>query len=318
VTAHSVSGAGSVFTIKLPAFAGEPKSEGAAEIVGAEAAIVSIEEGVAAGAEAVLPTGSCVLVIDDDPTQRDLIQRFLSKEGFCVRTAAGGDAGLRLARQLRPAAITLDVMMPGLDGWSVLLALKADRDLRDIPVIMLTMVDDPDRGFALGAAEFATKPVDRARLSLILKKYTCPRPPCPVLLVEDDPATREVTRTILEKEGWKVSEAENGRVALECMELERPRLIVLDLMMPEMDGFEFVARVRKKLEWRSIPIVVLTAYDLSAKERRRLNGYVETILRKGGDSRAALLLQLRDFLNHHSAPRAMNMLAGKEERAIPI
>ena len=318
VTAHSVSGAGSVFTIKLPAFVSEPKSEGAAEAVGAEAAIVSLQEGVAASAETVLPIGSCVLVIDDDPTQRDLIQRFLSKEGFCVRTAAGGDAGLRLARQLRPVAITLDVMMPGLDGWSVLLALKADRDLRDIPVIMLTMVDDPDRGFALGAAEFATKPVDRARLSQILKKYTCPRPPCPVLLVEDDPATREVTRTILEKEGWKVSEAENGRVALECMERERPRLIVLDLMMPEMDGFEFVARVRKKLEWRSIPIVVLTAYDLSAKERRRLNGYVETILQKGGDSREALLLQLRDFLNHHSAPRAMNMPEGEEERAIPI
>ena len=317
VTAHSVSGAGSVFTIKLPAVVSEPKSEGAAEAVGAEAAIVSLQEGVAAGAETILPTGSCVLVIDDDPTQRDLIQRFLSKEGFCVRTAAGGDAGLRLARQLRPVAITLDVMMPGLDGWSVLLALKADRDLRDIPVIMLTMVDDPDRGFALGAAEFATKPVDRARLSQILKKYTCPRPPCPVLLVEDDPVTREVTRTILEKEGWKVSEAENGRVALECMERERPRLIVLDLMMPEMDGFEFVARVRKKLEWRSIPIVVLTAYDLSAKERRRLNGYVETILQKGGDSREALLHQLRDFLDHHSAPRAMNMPAGEEERAIP-
>ena len=259
-----------------------------------------------------------MLVIDDDPKQRDLIQRFLSKEGFCVRTAAGGEAGLRLARQLRPVAITLDVMMPGMDGWSVLLALKADRDLRDIPVIMLTMVDDPDRGFALGAAEFATKPVDRARLSQILKKYTCPHPPCPVLLVEDDPATREVTRAILEKEGWKVSEAENGRVALECMERERPRLIVLDLMMPEMDGFEFAARVRKKLEWRSIPIVVLTAYDLSAEERRRLNGYVETILQKEGDSREALLHQLRDFLDHHSAPRAMNMPEGEEEHATPI
>ena len=110
---------------------------------------------------------------------------------------------------------------------------------------MLTMVDDPERGFTLGAADYATKPVDRARLSQILKKYTCPNPPCPVLLVEDDPATREVTRTILEKEGWKVSEAENGRVALECMERERPSLIVLDLMMPEMDGFEFAARVRK-------------------------------------------------------------------------
>ena len=302
VTAHSVSGAGSVFTIKLPAVVSEPKGEGAAGAVGAEAAIVALQEGVAASAETLLPIGSCVLVIDDDPTQRDLIQRFLTKEGFRVRTAAGGAAGLRLARQLRPVAITLDVMMPGMDGWSVLLALKADRDLRDIPIIMLTMVDDPDRGFALGAAEFATKPVDRARLSQILKKYTCPRPPCPVLLVEDDPAIRELTRTMLEKEGWKVSEAENGRVALECMERERPRLIVLDLMMPEMDGFEFVARVRQKLEWRLIPIVVLTAYDLSVKERRRLNGYVETVLQKGGDSREALLLQLRDFLEHHAAP----------------
>jgi signal transduction histidine kinase/CheY-like chemotaxis protein len=317
VTAHSVSGTGSIFTIKLPAVVSEPKSEGAAEAVGAEAVIVSRQEGVAEGAETLLPTGSCVLVIDDDPTQRDLIQRFLSKEGFCVRTAGGGDAGLRLARQLRPAAITLDVMMPGMDGWSVLLALKADPDLRDIPVIMLTMVDDPERGFALGAAEFATKPVDRARLSQILKKYTCPCPPCPVLLVEDDQKTREVTRTILEKEGWKVREAENGRVALESMERERPGLIVLDLMMPEMDGFEFVARVRKKLEWRSIPIVVLTAYDLTAKERRRLNGYVETILRKGGDSREALLHQLRDFLDHHAAPRAINMPEREEAHAIP-
>jgi CheY-like chemotaxis protein len=189
--------------------------------------------------------------------------------------------------------------------------------LRDIPVIMLTMVDDPERGFALGAAEFATKPVDRARLSQILKKYTCPCPPCPVLLVEDDQKTREVTRTILEKVGWKVREAENGRVALESMERERPGLIVLDLMMPEMDGFEFVARVRKKLEWRSIPIVVLTAYDLTTKERRRLNGYVETILRKGGDSREALLHQLRDFLDHRAAPRAINMPEREEALAIP-
>ena len=112
-----------------------------------------------------------MLVIDDDPNHRDLIQRFLSKEGFIVRTAAKGETGLRLARQLRPLAITLDVMMPGMDGWTVLAALKADRDLRDIPVIMLSMVDDPERGLALGAADFATKPVDRARLSQILKKY---------------------------------------------------------------------------------------------------------------------------------------------------
>jgi signal transduction histidine kinase/DNA-binding NarL/FixJ family response regulator len=218
VTVHSVSGVGSVFTIKLPALVGESKPEAP----GAESVIASVHEGAGDSGEPLPPIGSCVLVIDGDSTQRELIQRFLKKEGFCVRTAARGEAGLRLARQLRPVAITLDVMMPDMDGWSVLLALKADRDLRDIPVIMLTMVDDPDRGFALGAADFATKPVDRARLSQILKKYTCPHPPCPVLLVEDDSATREVTRAILEKEGWRVSEAENGRVALECMERERP------------------------------------------------------------------------------------------------
>jgi signal transduction histidine kinase/CheY-like chemotaxis protein len=316
VTVRSVSGEGSVFTIKLPAVVNEVKPEAAAEFAGA--IIASLHEWGGDGVEPLPPAGSCVLVIDDDPTQRDLIRRFLRKEGFNVYTAARGEEGLRLARQLRPVAITLDVMMPGMDGWSVLLALKGDRELRHIPVIMLTMVDDPDRGFALGAADIATKPVDRARLSEILRKYTCPHPPCPVLLVEDDAATRELTRAILEKEGWKVSEAENGRVALECMERERPRLIVLDLMMPEMDGFEFAARVRQKIEWRLIPIVVLTAYDLSIEDRRRLNGYVETVLQKVGDSRDALLHQLREFLDDFTVPRAITVAAGEETRATSI
>ena len=312
VTVHSVPGEGSVFTIKLPAVVREAKPEAAAEAAGA--VIASAEGGGVDGTESP-PPASCVLVIDDDLTQRDLIQRFLSKEGFCVRTAAGGEAGLRLARHLRPVAITLDVMMPDMDGWIVLSALKADADLRDIPVIMLTMVDDPKRGFTLGAADYATKPVDRARLSQILKKYTCPHPPCPVLLVEDDPATREATRAILEKEGWKVSEAENGRVAMECMERERPRLILLDLMIPEMGGFEFASWVRRHPKWRSIPIVVVTAYALSAEERRRLSGYVEKILQKEGDSHEELLHQLRDLLDDCAAPRAMTMPEGRKTRA---
>ena len=312
VTVHSVPGEGSVFTIKLPTVVREAKPEAAAEAAGA--VIASAEGGGGDGTESP-PPASCVLVIDDDPTQRDLIQRFLSKEGFCVRTAAGGEAGLRLARHLRPVAITLDVMMPDMDGWIVLSALKADADLRDIPVIMLTMVDDPKRGFTLGAADYATKPVDRARLSQILKKYTCPHPPCPVLLVEDDPATREATRAILEKEGWKVSEAENGRVAMECMERERPRLILLDLMIPEMGGFEFASWVRRHPKWRSIPIVVVTAYALSAEERRRLSGYVEKILQKEGDSHEELLHQLRDLLDDCAAPRAMTMPEGRKTRA---
>jgi signal transduction histidine kinase/CheY-like chemotaxis protein len=303
VTVHSVPGEGSVFTIKLPVVVSESKPEGSREATSGEAVIVSPDESGVDNSELAPFDANCVLVIDDDPTQRDLIQSFLTKEGFNVRTAAGGEAGLRLARQLRPVAITLDVMMPDMDGWSVLQGLKRDADLCDIPVIMLTMVDDPQRGFTLGAADYATKPVDRARLSQILKKYTCQHPPCPVLIVEDDPAAREVMRAILEKDGWAVSVAEHGRAALERMKLERPCLILLDLMMPEMDGFEFVAQVRQRPEWRSIPIVVLTARDLSAEDRRRLNGYVAKIIRKSGDSHEDLLHQLLELLDDCAKPR---------------
>ena len=294
VTVHSVPGEGSVFTMKLPAVVHQAKPPAAAKPARAATPSISIED--SDGIDVLPSSATYVLVIDDDPVQRDLIERFLSKEGFCVRTAASGEAGLRLARQSAPVVITLDVMMPEVDGWSVLTELKADAELRDIPVIMLTMVDDPERGFTLGAADYATKPVDRTRLSQILKKYTCTNPPCPVLLVEDDVATRAITRHILEKEGWEVSEAENGRVALECMERDRPTLILLDLMMPEMDGFEFAERVRQHPEWRSIPIVVLTAKDLTVEERRRLEGSVETILHKASDSREALLDQVRDLV----------------------
>ena len=300
VTVHSVPGEGSVFTITLPVVVVDiGKPEASAEDARAAPSDVAAED-----AEPLPPAKSCVLVIDDDPRQRDLMQRFLSKEGFCIRAAAGGEEGLRLARQLQPAAITLDVMMPDMDGWSLLSALKADALLCDIPVIMLTMVDDRKRGFTLGASDYATKPVDRQRLSRILKKHTCPNPPCPVLLVEADPASRQVTRAILEKKGWRVSEAKNGCVALQCMERDRPSLILLDLIMAETDGFEFIARVRKHDEWRSIPIVVLTDHDLSSAERLRLNGFVEKILPKEeDDSREVLLQEVRDLLADYTAPR---------------
>jgi signal transduction histidine kinase/CheY-like chemotaxis protein len=321
VTVHSVPGEGSVFTIKLPAVvvAPTPEVEAAADAGGqtladagedadAAAALSDCGDGSAADA-------SCVLVIDDDPVQRELMQRFLTREGFHVRVAGGGEAGLRLARQLHPVAITLDVMMPEMDGWTVLRALKADEALRDIPVVMLTMVDDPERGFTLGASDYATKPVDRRRLSQLLRKYTCPDGPCPVLVVDDDGAARAVTRSMLEKEGWAVTEAGNGRVALELMVKERPSLILLDLMMPEMDGFEFAARVRRHPEWRSIPIVVLSAHDLTASERRRLNGNVESIIRKEGDSHETLLNQVRDLLDDWAAPRAVTLPQGDEGRS---
>ncbi len=304
VTLHSVLGEGSTFTIKLPMHVVQlEKGPDDASIL-AVSPVVFSANGVDS-ANSLPEPHTCVLVIDDDDAQRDLMQRFLSKEGFCVRGAASGIDGLRLARLLKPVAITLDVMMPEMDGWTVLETLKTDPELADIPVIMLTMVDDPERGFTLGASDYATKPVNRSRLSRILKKFSCARPPCPVLLVEDDAVTRAMTRNMLEKEGWRVTEAENGQAALLAMESDRPNLILLDLLMPVMDGFEFADKVRAHPEWRSIPIVVVTAHDLTGAERRRLNGYVETILQKAGTSRDTLLQQVRDQLEGCAAPRAV-------------
>jgi signal transduction histidine kinase/CheY-like chemotaxis protein len=305
VTVHSVLGEGSVFTIKLPAMVNEPVTETTVPTEDTQAAL----DVVAPEETGPLPeAGTCVLIIDDDPLQRDLMQRYLRKEGFTVCTASGGAQGLRMARQLKPAAITLDVIMPEMDGWIVLSALKADPVLCDIPVIMLTMVDDPERGFTLGSSDYATKPVNRQRLSKMLKKYTCPDPPCPVLVVDDDPLARSLTRAILEKEGWAVSEAENGIEALASMENQRPSLIFLDLSMPQMDGFDFAATVRRHPEWRSIPIVVVTAQDLTNEERKRLNGNVDSILRKSADSRESILAQVRDLLAGSHATRVSREL----------
>jgi CheY-like chemotaxis protein len=282
ITVESEVGKGSTFTIRLPAEVSNPKAQPVPAI---EAKSEALPEGT-----------STVLVIDDDPRVRELLQRFLSKEGFQVASASGGEEGLRLAKHLRPTAITLDVMMPGMDGWAVLTALKADPDLAEIPVIMLTIVDNKNLGYALGAADYLTKPVDRDRLVAILQKYPREDPSRPVLVVEDDAATREMLRRMLDKEGWRMTEAEHGRVALERIAAHRPALILLDLMMPEMDGFQFVAEVRKQEAWRSIPIIVVTAKDLTEADRLRLNGYVDRILQKGAYSREELLCEVRDLV----------------------
>ena len=296
VTVHSVLGEGSVFTIKLPAVVIDAKWQSSPAVSSSEE-IVLVEEGSSDAPPGA--AGNCVLVIDDDPAQRNLLERYLTREGFCVRTASGGEAGLHLARQLRPLAITLDVMMPDMDGWSVLTALMADEALREIPVIMVTMVDDPAKGFTLGAAEYLTKPVNRKRLSQILKRYIATNHS--VLVVEDDPTTRSMTRSILEREGWTVSEAENGRLALEFLKNQRPTLILLDLMMPEMDGFEFAEHMHLHPEWRSIPLVVVTAKDLSPEERLRLNGSVEAVLHKATNSRDSVLDQVRVVVTNYAA-----------------
>jgi CheY-like chemotaxis protein len=168
---------------------------------------------------------------------------------------------------------------------------------------MLTMVDDPARGLSFGATDYLTKPVNRHRLSRILKQYSCDTPPCPVLVVEDDQVMRTSMRRMLVRNGCRVAEAENGEAALVLMREDRPSLIFLDLMMDVMDGFAFVENVRTHPEWRSIPIIVVTAHDLTAKERKRLNGNVETILHKEGNSVGELLSQVLDALDNCAVPR---------------
>jgi signal transduction histidine kinase/DNA-binding response OmpR family regulator/HAMP domain-containing protein len=282
ITVESELGVGSTFTIRLPTEVVKRRAE---PVPVAESRFEPMPEGA-----------STVLVIDDDPRVLDMMRRFLSKEGFRVETASGGEEGLQLARELRPHAVTLDVLMPGMDGWTVLTTLKTDPDLADIPVIMLTIVDDKNMGYALGASDYLTKPIDRERLIAILQQYRSAPPPFRVLVVEDEATTREMLRRTLEKEGWAVSEAENGRAALEQVAENPPGLILLDLMMPEMDGFQFMEELRKNEAWRSIPVVVVTAKDLTAEDHLRLNGYVEKILQKVAYNRKALLAEVRDLV----------------------
>ena len=222
-----------------------------------------------------------VLVIDDDPAARDLISRFLAREGFAVQTASDGDSGLSLARRYRPRAIVLDVSMPRMDGWAVLSSLKADPELSDIPVIMVSVIDELTLGYSLGASNYLTKPIDWNRLKKAMDQLRPERPARPILVVEDDADTRSRLRATLARAGWTVDEAENGRVALEKVRENPPELILLDLMMPEMDGYGFLQELHKNPDWRSIPVVVVTAKDITADDRRELKGQAIRILQKG-------------------------------------
>jgi len=161
---------------------------------------------------------------------------------------------------------------------------------------MMTIVDDKNMGFALGAADYFTKPIDWTRLGSVLTKYRKPATSQSVLLVEDDASNREMLRRTLEKEGWKVLEAENGRLGLERVAAEVPALILLDLMMPEMDGFAFMQELRQRPDCRQVPVIVITAKDITAQDRQRLSGEVAKILQKDSMSRDQLMAEVRQFL----------------------
>ncbi|PYJ82762.1 MAG: hybrid sensor histidine kinase/response regulator [Verrucomicrobia bacterium] len=294
VSVESEPGKGSTFTIKLPAVVVSSRAGKH------ETTLISKDARVTEAP----PGASTILVIDDDPTVHDLMRRFLTKEGFRVAIAPGGKEGIEMAKELKPDLITLDVLMAEMDGWSVLTALKADPAIADIPVIILTMFDDKEMGFALGASDYMTKPINRDRLVNVLRRHHHGgHQPCQVLVIEDEPSIRQMVRRVLEKEGWTVREAENGKAGLQAVAESKPAVILLDLMMPVMNGFDFIRELRKNQDWQEIPVVILTAKDLTVEDRQQLKGNVERVLQKGDYNREQLLGEVRALVKHRAEPQ---------------
>jgi len=242
-----------------------------------------------------------ILIIDDDASVCELMERNLDEEGFRARAAYSGEEGLRMAKQLHPSAIILDVVMPGIDGWGVLAALKSDTRTAQIPIIMVSMLDERERGLQMGADEYMLKPFGRDRLADLLHKHLRDRPRARLLVVEDDIEARERVCRSLSEQNWEVYAAGDGLEGLRLLREHRPDLILLDLLLPTMNGFEFIDEVRRDPESHSIPIVVMTGAELSAVDRQQLQGQVEKILQKGLYGRDELLREIRRAVRAHQS-----------------
>ncbi|MCJ2015565.1 hybrid sensor histidine kinase/response regulator [Methylobacterium sp. J-076] len=280
ITVASVEGRGTTFTLRIPAAAPDHAVE-------APSTVPENQVGI----------GDLVLVIDDEANQRELMTRFLERQRFAVRTAGDGRTGLELAKSLRPRAILLDVMMPEMDGWSVLAALKADPETAGIPVVMVSFVADAALSASLGAVEAVPKPVDWTRLRTILDQFRAADGD--VLVVDDDADMRHRLRTVLERNGWSVREAGNGCEALDQVRHGVPRLVLLDLTMPVMDGFSFLDSLRDLPGCAEVPVVVLSARDVTAAERDRLSE-ADQVLRKGDASLQDIATELRKLDNRQA------------------
>jgi len=281
-------GSGSTFAVTLPLVAPEPASEGG------EASRELIFAGVPPAPAAPEPEGEeggggrapLVVVIEDDPDAAALLTSTIERGGYRVRRAASGTEGLRLIRELDPVAVTLDVMMPGMDGWRVLQAMKADRKLASVPVIVCSIVDNRPLGYSLGASDYLLKPVDPERLSAVLGRVSArggaDEPDDYVLVVDDEHGVRELLAASLRLAGYQVKVAPSGETALRIAGQQRPRAILCDLMMPNgMTGFEFIARLRAEPGLAQVPVVVVTGKELTAGDRRFIAGQIADVIRKG-------------------------------------
>jgi PAS domain S-box-containing protein len=276
ISVRSEFGAGACFQVRLPDMA------------------PLLREGARLPTDAAAASGPLALVIDDDPAARDLLSRLLTKEGYQVALARDGEEGLSAAIARRPDLILLDIMMPKMNGWTLMARFKEMPALAQVPIIMITMDEDRRRGYALGAAAYLPKPIDRNLCAAILAKYRSPLRSATALVIEDDPATCELLESVLRADGWEVRMAVNGRLGLEQLLLEPAvDLVLLDLMMPEMDGFEFLERLREVPAWRTLPVVVMTAKDLTGADLARLNGAIQGMLHKDASYLAHLVEEIR-------------------------
>jgi PAS domain S-box-containing protein len=285
IRVQSAKGQGSTFTFTLPAL---PTSETRS------APTVAMPD---APPNANAPL---VLVVEDDPAAAKLLSIYLMEAGFSVEVAADGDAGFEKAKTLRPALITVDILIPKTDGWELLTRLKADQATASIPVVVVSIIDERGRGFTLGAADYLLKPVDREVLARVIQRVVRnnarDQRGRSVLVIDDDPVILELMEVVLRPEGFEVLKAKDGRHGLQIARERNPDLVVLDLLMPEMNGFEVVDEMHGSPETASIPIVVLTNKSLSREEKDRLNGRIIAIRQKGEFHREDFVAQVRSLL----------------------
>jgi CheY-like chemotaxis protein len=278
VSVKSTKGSGSTFTLRMPVGPQSAKSEA---------------DPVAALGGATDLTLPLVLVVEDNPQASELLARHLAGGGFRMAIARTGTEALSKARDLKPVAITLDILLPEIDGWEVLTRLKQDEATRNIPVVVVSVVDNPQLGRALGALDYFVKPVDRQALLSRLGAHTFTtkvrQQEIRILMVDDEPANLDLLESILQPAGFTLSRAPGGREAIEMARADKPHLILLDLLMPEVTGFDVVAALRGSEATRSIPIMVLTAKDLTDEDRRQLNGQVAAVFERNSLAGAELI-----------------------------